>query len=262
MIEFCHVTAGYGGEPVVRDVSLRIPRGKITALIGPNGCGKTTLLRAAGRQLPLYSGEILLDGRPISAYGRKEFARTASFMPQVQVIPAITVRGLVSHGRFPHLGLSRQLRNGDRMAVEQAMEETGVSTWADRDLRELSGGERQRVYLAMALAQETEVIFLDEPTTYLDLGRQFEVLELIQTLNNRGKTIVMVLHDLSQALRYSHQAALMERGRLVLCAGPQALYESGKIDQIFGVEVHWGEGGWYFTPRSDGEKEENSCGES
>lgn len=252
MIEFCHVTTGYNGAPVVRNVSLRIPRGKITALIGPNGCGKTTLLRAAGRQLPLYEGEILLAGRSVSAYGRKEFAQTVSFLPQVRAVPAITVRGLVSHGRFPHLGLSRQLRPADRAAVERAMADTGVADWADRDLRELSGGERQRVYLAMALAQETEVIFLDEPTTFLDLGRQFEVLELIQALNVRGKTIVMVLHDLAQALGYSHQTALMEQGRLVLCAGPQTLYESGKIDEVFGVRAHRAGETWYFTPRHDG----------
>ena len=167
-------------------------------------------------------------------------------MPQVRSAPAITVRGLVSHGRFPHLGLSRQLRGGDRTAVERAMEDTGVSAWADRDLRELSGGERQRVYLAMALAQETEVIFLDEPTTYLDLGRQFEVLELIRTLN------VMVLHDLAQALGYSQRTALMEKGRLVRCASPEALYESGEIDRVFGVRACRAGGTWYFTPRSGG----------
>lgn len=252
MIEFRHVTTGYGGAPAVRDVSLHIPRGQITVLIGPNGCGKTTLLRAAARQLPLYGGEILLDGRSVSAYGRKEFARKASFMPQVRPVPSITVRGLVSHGRFPHLGLSRQLRTADKAAVERAMEETGVSAWAERDLRELSGGERQRVYLAMALAQETEVIFLDEPTTYLDLGRQFEVLELVQALNAGGKTVVMVLHDLAQALGCGHQTALLEQGRLVLCAGPEAMFESGEIDRVFGVRACRAEETWYFTPRRDG----------
>lgn len=254
MLEFRHVTVGYGGEPVVQDVSLHIRRGEIAALIGPNGCGKTTLLRAAGRQLPLYGGDILLDGRPISAYGRREFARMVSFMPQVRTAPAITVAGLVSHGRFPHLGLSRRLAPADRAAVEQAMVDTGVSAWARRDLRELSGGERQRVYLAMALAQETEVILLDEPTTYLDLGRQFEVLELIRSLNTRGKTIVMVIHDLAQALDFSYRTILLERGRLALCGTPQALCESGKIDEVFGVRTHRGEGTWYFTPcgRRDG----------
>lgn len=252
MIEFRHVTAGYGGAPVVRDVSFLIPRGTVAALIGPNGCGKTTLLRAAARQLPLYEGEVLLDGRPISEYGRREFARRASFMPQVRAVPSISVRTLVSHGRFPHLGLSRQLRPADRAAVDRAMEDTGVAAWADRDLRELSGGERQRVYLAMALAQETDVIFLDEPTTYLDLGRQFEVLDLVGALNARGKTVVMVLHDLAQALGYSRQVILMEQGRLVLCADPEALFESGKIDEVFGVRTCRTEGTWYFTPRRGG----------
>lgn len=252
MLEFCHVTTGYGGVPVIQDLSLRIPQGEITALIGPNGCGKTTLLRAAARQLPLYAGEILLDGRSVGAYGRKEFARTASFMPQIRAVPSITVRGLVSHGRFPHLGLSRQMGAADRTAVQRAMEDTGVSAWADRDLRELSGGERQRVYLAMALAQETEVIFLDEPTTYLDLGRQYEVLELVQKLNGGGKTVVMVLHDLAQALGYSHRVVLMERGRLVLCAGPEELYESGKIDEVFGVRTCRAGETWYFMPRNSG----------
>lgn len=250
MIEFCHVTTGYGGAPAVRDISLCIPDESITAFIGPNGCGKTTLLRAAVRQLPLYGGEILLDGRPISSYGRKELARTVSFMPQVRAVPAITVQALVSHGRFPHLGLSRRLRGEDRAAIERAMEHTGVSAWAERELRELSGGERQRVYLAMVLAQETKVIFLDEPTTYLDLGRQFEVLELIRLLNAQGKTIVMVLHELALALQYSHRTALMENGRLVQCTGPRELYESGQLDRVFGVRTHRADDAWYFTPQS------------
>lgn len=249
MIEFCHVTTGYRGTPVVRDFSLHVPRGKITALIGPNGCGKTTLLRAAARRLPLQEGDILLEGKSVSGYGRREFARTASFMPQVRDVPSITVRGLVSHGRFPYLGLSRQMGREDREAVERAMEDTGVAGWAERNLRELSGGERQRVYLAMALAQGTDAVFLDEPTTYLDLGCQFEVLELVRMLNARGKTVVMVLHDLAHALRYSDRVALMERGRLVLCASPGEMFESGKIDEVFGVQSRRAEGEYCFIPR-------------
>ena len=182
MLELRDVTAGYGGTPVLRTVTFSVPAGSLTALIGPNGCGKTTLLRAAARQLPLSGGGILLDGRPISAYGRTEFARKAAFMPPVRSVPAITVGALVSHGRFPHLGFSRRLRPEDRDAVQAAMEATGVAEWAHRDLRALSGGERQRVYLAMALAQGTGNLLLDEPTTYLDIAHQLRLLALTREL--------------------------------------------------------------------------------
>ena len=144
---------GYGAQDVVRDVSFAAPNGQLTALIGPNGSGKTTLLRAMTRTLPCRSGNILLDGRSIASYGRKEFARTAAFMPQSRPVPGITVRALVAHGRFPYLGFSRRMTAQDTAAVEQAMRRTGTLDWANRDVRALSGGERQRVYLAMALAQ-------------------------------------------------------------------------------------------------------------
>ena len=248
MLELRGIAAGYGGTPVLREVSFTVPKGSLTALIGPNGCGKTTLLRAAARQLPLLAGEILLDGRPVSSYGRTEFARKAAFMPQVRSVPAITAGALVAHGRFPHLGFSRRLRPEDRAAVQAAMEATGVADWANRDLRALSGGERQRVYLAMALAQDTDLILLDEPTTYLDPGRQFELLDLIASLPGRGKTVVMVLHDLSHALRYSSQLLLLDRGRTVLCAPPEELFESGELERVFGVRAHRAGADYYFTP--------------
>lgn len=248
MIEFQGVAAGYGREDVLHDVTFTVPDGSVTTLVGPNGCGKTTLLRAAAGQLPLRSGSILLDGRPLNRYDRKSLARTAAFMPQLRSVPAITVEALVSHGRFPYLGFSRRLSAGDREAVRRAMDETGVSAWSGRDLRELSGGERQRVYIAMALAQDTRVIFLDEPTTYLDPGRQFELLELIASLNQRGKTVVMVLHDLAHALRYSSQLLLLEGGRTVLCASPEAMLKSGCLEQVFGIRIHRAGEGYYFTP--------------
>ena len=235
MLELRGVTAGYGGTPVLRDISFSAPDGSLTALIGPNGCGKTTLLRAAARQLSLLEGDILLDGRSVSAYGRTEFARKAAFMPQVRSVPSITVGALVAHGRFPHLGFSRRLRPEDRSAVQAAMEATGVTDWARRDLRSLSGGERQRVYLAMALAQDTHLILLDEPTTYLDPGRQFELLDLIASLPGRGKTVVMVLHDLAHALRYSDRLVLLEQGRLVQQGTPEELYTGGQLDQVFSI---------------------------
>ena len=249
MLELRGIAAGYGGTPVLREVSFTVPKGSLTALIGPNGCGKTTLLRAAARQLPLLAGEILLDGRPVSSYGRTEFARKAAFMPQVRSVPAITAGALVAHGRFPHLGFSRRLRPEDRAAVQAAMEATGVADWANRDLRALSGGERQRVYLAMALAQDTDLILLDEPTTYLDPGRQFELLDLIASLPGRGKTVVMVLHDLSHALRYSTQLLLLEQGRRVPRGTPEELYAGGQLDRVFGIRSRRApDGSYYFLP--------------
>ncbi len=251
MLELRGIAAGYGGTPVLREVSFTVPKGSLTALIGPNGCGKTTLLRAAARQLPLLAGEIVLDGRPVSSYGRTEFARKAAFMPQVRSVPAITAGALVAHGRFPHLGFSRRLRPEDRAAVQAAMEATGVADWANRDLRALSGGERQRVYLAMALAQDADLILLDEPTTYLDPGRQFELLDLIASLPGRGKTVVMVLHDLSHALRYSTQLLLLEQGRLVQQGTPEELYAGGQLDRVFGIRSRRApDGSYYFLPPS------------
>lgn len=249
MFELQHVAVGYDAQPVLQDVSFTAQDGQITALVGTNGCGKTTLLKAIARQLPLQQGQILLQGRSIQSYERKEFARAAAFMPQVRNIPEITVRGLVSHGRFPYLGLSRQMTTKDRAAVEKAMQVTGVARWADRDLRELSGGERQRVYLAMALAQGGDTILLDEPTTYLDVAAQFELLELLQGLAGQGKAVLLVLHDLAQALQYSDRVAVLAQGKLAAFDTPANLFSSRILDGIFGVTLCRAPEGTYYLRR-------------
>lgn len=249
MFELQHVAVGYEHTPILQNVSFTVRDGQITTLVGTNGCGKTTLLKAIARQLPLLDGQILLQGRPLQSYDRKAFARAAAFMPQVRNIPEITVRGLVSHGRFPYLGLSRQMTAKDRAAVEQAMQATGVVCWADRDLRELSGGERQRVYLAMALAQGGEVILLDEPTTYLDVSAQFELLELLRVLADQGKAVLLVLHDLAQALQYSDRVAVLSEGKLAAFDTPDRLFEQKLLDSVFGVTLCRAPEGTYYLRR-------------
>ena len=255
MIEFDAVGVEYGGRQVVSDVSFSVAPGSLTTLVGPNGCGKTTLLRAAARLIEPSRGRILIDGRPAADYRRRELARALAFLPQQRPIPAIPVRMLVSHGRFPYLGLSRRLREEDRRAVAAAMEAAGVSDFADRDLRQLSGGERQRVYLAMALAQNAGTILLDEPTTYLDLRAQFELLELLRQLADRGACVLLVLHELTFALRYSDRMVLLEKGRLAAEGDPRTLAREGWIDRVFGVRTRLTETGCWFEPAQKGELE-------
>ncbi len=235
MIEFSDVRSGYGKREVLHGVSFSVEKGEILSLIGPNGCGKTTLLRAACGFLPLTSGEVRFDGKPLKEYGRKEFARMAAFLPQARDVPAISVERLVSHGRYPHLSFGRDLTEKDREAVSHALEETGMTALAKKELGELSGGERQRAYLALTLAQETEILFLDEPTTYLDVKQKFEVMELIRRVRDLGKTVVMVLHDLSLAFSYSDRVAVMEEGNLQAEGGAEEVFDGGVPARVFGV---------------------------
>ena len=216
MIELQHVSAGYGAQDVVRDVSFAAPNGQLTALIGPNGSGKTTLLRAMTRTLPCRSGNILLDDRSIASYGRKEFARTAAFMPQSRPVPGITVRALVAHGRFPYLGFSRRMTAQDTAAVEQAMRRTGTLDWANRDVRALSGGERQRVMIAMALLTRPELLIADEPTTALDVSVQAQILQLLRELQGElNMGMLFITHNLSIVRKLAHRVAVMQNGRCV-----------------------------------------------
>lgn len=245
-----NVNAGYGMSTILFDVSLEIKKGEILTLAGCNGSGKSTLLKVSSRQIPLKSGKILLNGKMLSAYSQKELAKTISFLTQMPSTPAISVESLTLHGRFPYLGFSRKITKEDKEKVEQAMEMAGVASFRRRDLRQLSGGERQKAFLSMVIAQDTDVLFLDEPTTYLDIGKQFEILELVKKINRGGKTIVMVLHDLSHVLSYSDRVALVEKGEILALDDPKKIYENGLLDAVFGVQGHFAEREkvYYFTP--------------
>ena len=232
------LAGGYRGRAVVRDLTLDFPRGVVTALLGPNGCGKSTLLKLCARLLPPLSGSILLEGRELSEIPRKELARMVSVLPQGRPVSGIPVYTLVSHGRFPYLGYPRRMSPEDRRAVEEAMALTGVEQYRDRSVAELSGGQRQKVYFAMALAQDTPLVLLDEPTTYLDLNHQLELLELIGLLRDRGKTVVAVLHDLPQALEWADHVVVMREGALADQGAPGEVFGRRTLDHVFGLTSH------------------------
>lgn len=237
MMELKNITAGYGGPLVLKDISLEFGNSKVTVLVGPNGCGKSTLLRVAARLMPPDSGEVLIDGLDGRTLTAKEFARHVALLPQSRATPEISVGALVLHGRFPYLGYPRRYSARDRQAARQAMELAGVSELARESVSRLSGGQRQKVYLAMAVAQDASTLLLDEPTTFLDIAHQLEMIRLARALARQGKAVVMVLHDLNLALTCADQVAVMDRGVLQQVGTPDEIYRSGVLEQTFGVSV-------------------------
>lgn len=231
------LTLSYGARPIVQDLSVSIPEGKLTVVIGPNACGKSTLLRALSRLLSPEHGQVLMQGRDVSQYSARAFARLLGMLPQSSRAPAgICVADLVARGRFPHQSLFRQWREEDDRAVAEAMVATGVSGLADAVVDELSGGQRQRVWLAMLLAQQTPVMLLDEPTTWLDIAHQLELLELCRRLNrNEGRTLVVVLHDLNQAARYADHLIVMKAGRIVGAGSPESVMTEALVEDVFHI---------------------------
>lgn len=230
------VTLGYHRRVVATDLSVAIPDGSFTVIIGPNGCGKSTLLRALARLLKPQHGRVVLDGRAATDYGAKEAARLVGLLPQTSMAPdGITVADLVSRGRYPHQGLIRQWSPADKEAVDRAMAATGVVDLASRPVDELSGGQRQRVWVAMALAQETPLLLLDEPTTYLDIAHQIDLMDLFAGLHRSGSTLVAVLHDLNQATRYATHLIVMKEGAVVAEGPPSEIFTADLVEEVFGL---------------------------
>ncbi|WP_122754833.1 Fe(3+) dicitrate ABC transporter ATP-binding protein FecE [Pseudomonas viridiflava] len=229
---------GYGATRIVQDLSFSPPPGKVTALIGPNGCGKSTLLKAFARILTPQSGSLTLDGKAYRDLSARDLARKVAFLPQVLPIPeGVSVRQLVAYGRSPHNSLWGRLSGADQHSVEQALQRMELETLADRPLSDLSGGQRQRAWLAMILAQDAAIVLLDEPTTYLDISHQVELLDLMRALSAEGKTVITVLHDINQACRYADHLALMQAGRLVASGTPGDVLNAELVCRVFDVQV-------------------------
>ena len=230
---------GYGGTPIVHGVDVQIPDGKITAIVGPNGCGKSTLLRALIRLLAPIDGAIALDGEDIHSIPTREVARRVGLLPQSPIAPAgITVKELVARGRTPHQKVLRPWSSTDETAVMSALHSTNLTTIQDSVVDELSGGQRQRAWIAMTLAQDTPLMLLDEPTTYLDISHQYEVLELLHRLNERqGRTIVMVVHDLHQAARYAHHVIAMCEGEVAAAGAPEDVFTEELVSRVFDIDA-------------------------
>ena len=231
------VTLGYDARVISTGLTVDIPDSEFTVIVGPNACGKSTLLRALARMLNPTSGAVLLDGREISSYPSKEVARRLGLLPQSSTAPdGITVADLVARGRYPHQRLLRQWSRTDEQVVAEALAATGVDDLADRPVDELSGGQRQRVWLAMALAQQTPILLLDEPTTFLDIAHQIEMLDLCADLHaQQGRTLVAVLHDLNHACRYATHLIAMRAGTVVAVGKPSEIVTAELVEDVFGL---------------------------
>lgn len=233
-----NLTVSYGTKKVLDGLSLTLPKGQITALLGPNGCGKSTLLNCFSRLITPKSGMILLEDRPLSDFTSRQLARSLALLPQHHLTPeGITVRELVSYGRSPWLSLWGRLSAEDHARIDIAMKQTQTYLLANRRLTELSGGQRQRAFLAMVLAQDTPVVLLDEPTTYLDINHQVELMRLMEELKIAGKSVIAVLHDLNQASRYCDRLVVLENGRISAQGTPEEVMKPELLKAVFGVEA-------------------------
>jgi len=237
-LEAQRLTLAYDSAPIILDLNLVIPTGKITVLVGANGCGKSTLLRGLARLLKPRGGTVYLDGTSIFQLSTKALAKRLGILPQGPTAPeGLTVRDLVAQGRYPYQNWFQQWSKEDEFLVEEALITTEMTQLADRALDSLSGGQRQRAWIAMALAQDTDILLLDEPTTFLDLAHQVEVLDLLYELHEqKGRTIVMVLHDLNLACRYADHLVAMRQGQIYAQGTPAEVMTEGTVREVFGLE--------------------------
>ena len=235
MIEISDLFVSYDGDEVLHGVGMSFPTGKISVLIGPNGCGKSTTIRSIVRLTEDARGTIKIDGTDIDGLSAQELARKAAYLPQSHSISGISVARLVMHGRFPYLSYPRRYRKEDYEKVDQALEWMGISDLRHRRMDDLSGGQRQKAYLAMALAQDTDIILMDEPTTFLDIRNQIELLERSRMLADSGKTIVMILHDLDAVLRYADHVVLMDSGKAQAEGSAEEVLKDPALASAFGI---------------------------
>ena len=237
MLELKNLSVGYDGRYVIRDVNLSFEPGMIYTIIGKNGSGKSTLLKSCSGLLKPKVGSVLLDGKALSLYPANQRAQKVSYLSQSTSTPNITVERLMAHARFPHLSYPKKLQREDINIIYRALGDMRAQCFVHDSLRELSGGERQRVYLAMQLAQDTDILLLDEPTTYLDIEYQLSLMKLLQKLKAQGKTVIMVLHDLEQALKYSDRIIVIDAGKEIHTGTPEEILNSGILKKVFHVDV-------------------------
>lgn len=236
MIKLNHVYAGYN-DTVLKDINIEFEKGKITSIIGTNGSGKSTLLRVLINFLPPIKGIVQLNGTSIKDFKLNEISKQISILPQVRNIPDITVEALVSHGRFPYSGFMRKLTDEDYSFINYAMDCVDIKKLRYKNVKDISGGERQKVFIAMLLAQNTDIILLDEPTTFLDMKYQIEIMKLVKELNDNGKTIIMVLHDLNHAINYSDKICVLSNGSVMAYESPENIIKKGIIDDTFNIKT-------------------------
>ncbi|KOY14602.1 ABC transporter ATP-binding protein [Paenibacillus xylanivorans] len=238
-LETSKLDIAYEERLIVEDLNIQIPQGKITALVGANGSGKSTILKTMARIMNPKAGSVLLDGKSIHKQSTREVAKQLAILPQNPTAPeGLTVTELVSYGRFPYQKGFGSMRAEDKRMIEWAIEVTGMTEFHDRPIDQLSGGQRQRAWIAMALAQETDILFLDEPTTFLDMAHQLEVLQLLEELNaTANRTIVMVVHDLNHASRYAHHMIGIKKGKAIATGSPVEVMNSDVLREVFNIEA-------------------------